>query len=450
MQLAVNSIEFQLIIFYSSSMTFIGLALIAIGTGGIKPCVSAFGGDQFQLPEQERQLQTFFSVFYFSINAGSFISTIVTPILREDVHCFGDNTCYSLAFGVPAALMAIALVIIMLGKPLYKMNPPEGNIMFNVIGCISYGIVRTIKGDKGKEHWMDVSKVKYGSELVEDVKCLLRVLVIFLPVPVWWALFDQTGSRWTFQATRMVGDLGAAGTMKPDQMQVINPILILILLPVFDKIISPPCAKCNLFKKPLQRMVFGGVLCSASFVIAGVLELELQKTYEKVPSEGFSNIHLMNNLPCPVSVKMINSSSTLFDDEVSGLDNLIVYDLESGSYDLEMSVDDDCLPSLITQRTNKVSLALESRNVSAVVLSVEDGSVSPRVLEDVDQPQKDGDANGKMRIICDLGELAQPGFNILYDLNKTLEFNLTDSNLSSTEYVPVEIGSIQYQFLDER
>ena len=63
-------------------MTFFGLALIAIGTGGIKPCVSAFGGDQFRLPEQERQLQTFFSVFYFSINAGSFISTIVTPILR--------------------------------------------------------------------------------------------------------------------------------------------------------------------------------------------------------------------------------------------------------------------------------------------------------------------------------------------------------------------------------
>ena len=64
------------------TMTFFGLALIAIGTGGIKPCVSAFGGDQFRLPEQERQLQTFFSVFYFSINAGSFISTIVTPILR--------------------------------------------------------------------------------------------------------------------------------------------------------------------------------------------------------------------------------------------------------------------------------------------------------------------------------------------------------------------------------
>ena len=113
-------------------MTFFGLALIAIGTGGIKPCVSAFGGDQFKLPEQERQLQTFFTVFYFSINAGSFISTIVTPILREDVECFGDTTCYSLAFGVPAALMAVATVIIIAGKPLYKMNPPQGNIVFKV------------------------------------------------------------------------------------------------------------------------------------------------------------------------------------------------------------------------------------------------------------------------------------------------------------------------------
>ena len=62
--------------------SLIGLLLIALGTGGIKPCVAAFGGDQFKLPEQERQLQTFFSVFYFSINAGSLISTFITPIFR--------------------------------------------------------------------------------------------------------------------------------------------------------------------------------------------------------------------------------------------------------------------------------------------------------------------------------------------------------------------------------
>lgn len=59
----------------------IGLLFIAIGTGGIKPCVSAFGGDQFTA-DQEHLLQSFFSVFYFAINAGSLLSMLLTPVLR--------------------------------------------------------------------------------------------------------------------------------------------------------------------------------------------------------------------------------------------------------------------------------------------------------------------------------------------------------------------------------
>ena len=77
-----NHINNKHVLCNSSEFSLLGLALIAVGTGGIKPCVSAFGGDQFKLPEQERQLQTFFSVFYFAINAGSLISTALTPILR--------------------------------------------------------------------------------------------------------------------------------------------------------------------------------------------------------------------------------------------------------------------------------------------------------------------------------------------------------------------------------
>lgn len=429
-------------------MTFIGLALIAIGTGGIKPCVSAFGGDQFQLPEQERQLQTFFSVFYFSINAGSFISTIVTPILREDVHCFGDKTCYSLAFGVPAALMAIALVIIIMGKPLYKMNPPEGNIVFNVVGCIFHGISLNVRGDRGKEHWLDVSKNRYGSELVEDVKCLLRVLVMFLPVPVWWALFDQTGSRWTFQATRMDGSLGAAGTIKPDQMQVINPVLILILLPIFDYIIYPLFAKCNLLRKPLQRMSVGGVLCAASFIISGILELELQKTYAKVPAAGLSDIHLMNNIPCPVAVKLLQGSEAVFDQEVLGLDNHIGHNIASGSYKLMVSVDNECMPDILTQRQETVALALESGHVSAVVLGVDGAAVSPAVLQDNDMPEKDNDAQGKLRVVYDLGDLVTvDSFHLMSEYNKSHDFNLTESSIFSTEYTSLEKGSYRCESL---
>ena len=65
----------------------LGLVLLAIGTGGIKPCVAAFGGDQFhpRSSEMDRALQSFFSLFYFVVNAASMIAIIFIPILRGDV-----------------------------------------------------------------------------------------------------------------------------------------------------------------------------------------------------------------------------------------------------------------------------------------------------------------------------------------------------------------------------
>lgn len=124
----------------AQTMTVIGLILIAGGSGGIKPCVAAFGGDQFKIPEQAKQLATFFSFFYFSINAGSLISTTLTPILREDVHCFGDMDCFSLAFGVPGALMIISIVAFVAGKSMYTMEEPKGNVIVDVSKCIVVGL----------------------------------------------------------------------------------------------------------------------------------------------------------------------------------------------------------------------------------------------------------------------------------------------------------------------
>lgn len=86
-----------------------GLLISAIGSGGIKTCATAFGADQFKLPEQMAQLATYFSMFYFTINLGSFLSDMTTPMLRANVHCFGQNDCFPLAFGVPAILMIISI-----------------------------------------------------------------------------------------------------------------------------------------------------------------------------------------------------------------------------------------------------------------------------------------------------------------------------------------------------
>uniref|UniRef100_A0A914YI60 Uncharacterized protein n=1 Tax=Panagrolaimus superbus TaxID=310955 RepID=A0A914YI60_9BILA len=62
-------------------LDFLGLFVIAMGTGGIKPCVSAFGGDQFK-PNYVKMISIYFSIFYFMINAGSTISTFITPLFR--------------------------------------------------------------------------------------------------------------------------------------------------------------------------------------------------------------------------------------------------------------------------------------------------------------------------------------------------------------------------------
>ncbi len=98
--------------------------------------------------------------------------------------------------------------------------------------------MQRIKSGERREHWLDHASEKYGLGLVEDTKIVLQVLILYIPLPVFWALFDQQGSRWVFQATRMNGALGSY-IIKPDQMQLINPALILILIPLFDQAIYP-------------------------------------------------------------------------------------------------------------------------------------------------------------------------------------------------------------------
>ena len=96
----------------------LGLTLISIGAGGIKPCVSAHVGDQFG-KSNSHLLEKIFSWFYLSINLGAFISTIMTPILLDK---YGP----SVAFGVPGGLMLIATWVFWLGRKVFIHIPPGG------------------------------------------------------------------------------------------------------------------------------------------------------------------------------------------------------------------------------------------------------------------------------------------------------------------------------------
>lgn len=162
--------------------------------------------------------------------------------------------------------------------------------------------------DEKKEHWLDYAEEKHGTKLVEDIKSTLKVLVLYIPLPVFWALFDQQGSGWTFQARRMDGDIGFY-TILPDQMQVVNPLLILAFIPLFQYCIYPALNKCHVLKTPLQRIVTGGVLAAVAFLISACISLALESTYPVLPSEGNGQIRIYNTLPCDISVNAPELSS---------------------------------------------------------------------------------------------------------------------------------------------
>lgn len=205
------------------------LGLIAFGTGGIKPCVAAFGGDQIQYsmpdgPTKERLHRQFFSMYYFAVNAGSVLSTILTPVLRADFS-------YAVAFAVPAALMMCALLIFWLGRGTYVDRPPEGNV-FAEVGGVVVDAIKLRRGRGRGAHWLDSAKAKHDSAVVEDVKGLMRVLALLLPTPLFWSLFDQQSSKWVFQASTLDGRVPWLFniTIQPDQMQVRSSNSLVVLL----------------------------------------------------------------------------------------------------------------------------------------------------------------------------------------------------------------------------
>jgi proton-dependent oligopeptide transporter, POT family len=226
----------------------IGLGLIAFGSGGIKPCVSANVGDQFG-ESNKHLLSKVFGWFYFSINAGSFISTIACPFLLADPR-FGPRW----AFGIPGVAMVIATIFFWAGRKKFVHIPPAG------LGFLKQMFSR------------------------EGLGALLRLAVVYVFVAVFWSLWDQSsGGSWTLQAQRMdlyapwlpwvnIGfspfhfEAGFGVSMLPAQVQTANPILILLFIPLVNYVIYPLVDRFFLLT-PLRKIGIGLFLTAASYVV---------------------------------------------------------------------------------------------------------------------------------------------------------------------------------------
>lgn len=223
----------------------LGLGLIAIGSGGIKPCVSAHVGDQFGANNRHLRDKVF-GGFYLAINLGAFLSSLLTPWLL--VH-HGP----ALAFGVPGLLMAIATLLFWLGRHRFVHIPPAKAALWQ--GLRSASVRAT----------------------------LLRLAGIYLFVAMFWALFDQTASSWVLQAQAM--DLDFLGVVwLPAQLQAINPIMILILVPSFSFGVYPMAER--FFRvTPLRKIGAGLFVAALSFAVVAWAQFRIDAGMQ--PSIGW-------------------------------------------------------------------------------------------------------------------------------------------------------------------
>jgi dipeptide/tripeptide permease len=271
----------------SQFWTFIiPVVFIAIGAGGIKPCVSAHGGDQY-LPNQKLGLDFFFSVFYIAINAGSLISGIISkylfdtlaPFIRQDLQCFGAP-CYFSAFVLCSCTFILSTIIFIIGKKHYRIAPPRGEFLPWTVVCLTYNASRKWLNARPiernlKSNFLQFSVRKYGAELVNETLLVGNILAQITPLIFYFSLYDQGSNEWQFQYNMMrPSGIPVEGILKFQYLAFgnMNALFVLILIPLSVKFYSF-LEKKKIRFSVLQRMGTGFTLNTIAYGISGIIQL---------------------------------------------------------------------------------------------------------------------------------------------------------------------------------
>jgi dipeptide/tripeptide permease len=169
------------------------------------------------------------------------------------------------------------------------MHPPSGvNVFAAVFDVVSTAWTERNKarqeGRKEFDNFLDYAIEEHGSEKVEDVRSLKDVLRVYITIPIFWSCFDQSSSRWVFQARRM--DL-FDGKVTESQIGAVQPLLVLALIPFFNKCVYPALSFCGINLKPASRIACGFVISGLSFAYAAVLERYINGQPDGTISVGY-------------------------------------------------------------------------------------------------------------------------------------------------------------------
>jgi POT family proton-dependent oligopeptide transporter len=285
---------------------YTGLGLIALGSGGIKPLVSSFVGDQFTKANQHLSKMVY-DAFYWSINFGSFFASLLMPI-------FLRNYGPAVAFGIPGVLMAVATLVFWAGRRKYVHVPPEppsphsflrvartalvtkapgqgrpglvvaaiggalavfsltltGALGFVAAACLAL-VFMLLFGGTGAWLQLDRARGAHPDEAVEAVRSVLRILIVFALVTPFWSLFDQKASTWVLQADQMA----KPSWFQSSQMQALNPMLVMLLIPFNNLVLYPALRRFGIEPTALRRMGLGIAISGLAWVAAGLIQLAI-------------------------------------------------------------------------------------------------------------------------------------------------------------------------------
>jgi POT family proton-dependent oligopeptide transporter len=238
---------------------YIGCMLIALGAGGIKPCVSAFMADQFE-KGQEHLIEGAYGWFYLSINIGSTFGILMVPLLRNE---YG----YAVAFAAPGVAMAIALVIYVMGRKLYRKLAPTGPTRDGFFRVITHAVTHAPPPGKGR---IEGGSPPFSSDAVDGVRATLRIAFVFLFISMFWALFFQYDGAWTLQAEAM-NRVVFGFTMSPEHLSLLNSVFVIGMIPIMNRIYARLHAR-GVDVSPLKKMKLGMFIATLAFVAAFVLQ----------------------------------------------------------------------------------------------------------------------------------------------------------------------------------
>ncbi|HSD90810.1 MAG TPA: oligopeptide:H+ symporter [Kofleriaceae bacterium] len=280
---------------------YVGLGLIALGSGGIKPLVSTFVGDQFD-KTNKHLAKLVFDAFYWIINLGSFFASALMPMLLRD---YGPR----IAFGVPGILMAVATIVLWSGRHRYVHVPPSppnphsflrvvrtallspgprAGLAIALLGvalavssffiglepvpaiCLALVSILVL-GGIGTAMQLERARGAHPDEAVDGVRAVLRILILFAFVTPFWSLFDQKASTWILQANAM----SKPSWFEPAQMQLLNPALVMILIPFNNLVLFPAMRRRGWEPTPLRRMTAGIAFAGVAWIVVGIMQLVL-------------------------------------------------------------------------------------------------------------------------------------------------------------------------------